>query len=174
MASAPELTWVAGPSPLAASTCCTRRTILESSSTRRIRVTPLSATCGGLAGAESHPAELLPSGLALPGVEQPSQSPVQGQLSVSEILQHRVDQQNQHVLAPSKRQKSALQSVGQAMPEAPGAEQHREHVDQHPIPQRRQEERQQVLVAEELPSQEPLDEKQKEDEGIARDLDQRS
>src|SRR3954469_1352376 len=114
IASAPVLTWVASPSPLAASTCCTRRTILESSSTRRIRGTPLSATCGGLAGAEPHPAELLPSGLALPGVEQPSQSPVQSELAVSEILQHRVDQQNQHLLAPSKRQESALESVGQS------------------------------------------------------------
>ena len=97
--------------------------------------------CAGAASrAEAHPGELFPSGLAAPGVPQPAQPPVERELAVAEVLQHRIGKQDQDLAPPAERQQMALQPVGQAVAEAPGADQHGEDVHQNPVAQRGEQE----------------------------------
>ena len=90
--------------------------------------------------AEADPGELLPAGLAPPRVPQSAHPPVQRELAVAEVLQHGIQQQDQDLAAAAEGQQMALQPVGQAVAETPGAHQHREDVDQYPVAERGEQE----------------------------------
>src|SRR3954447_7598234 len=170
-ASRPVRTSAARPSPLAANTCRTRRTMFGSSSTSRMRGRAASAMRCCLSGSKANPAELLPTGLPSPRVPQASQSPVQGELAVSQILQHGIQQEDQDLTAAAEGQEVALEPVSQAVAEAPGAHQDRQDVDQYAVAKRCEQKRQQVLGAEQLQAGYPLHHKEEQDAGIAHDLD---
>src|SRR3954449_4705745 len=173
-ASRPVLTSTAGPRPLAANTCCTRRTISGSSSTSRIRGRAASAMRRCLSGSEANPAEFLPASLAPPRVPQASQSPIQGELAVSQIFQHGIQQENQDLAAAAEGEEMALEPVSQAVAETPRPHQDGQDVDQYPVAKRCEQKCQQVLGAEQLQAGHPLHHEEEQDAGIAHDLDQRS
>src|SRR5918995_4349836 len=155
------------------STCCTRRVISGSSSTRRMRGIAASAMHRRLPRTESASADLLPAGLPPPCVPQPAQPPVQSELAVAEVLQHSVQQQNEHLPPTGEWQQPALQPVGYAIPKTPGSYQHGQHIHQHAVAEGSQQKRQQVVVADELLTQDVLHEYEKQKEKIPGDLHQR-
>src|SRR6476660_7878515 len=145
-----------------------------SSSTRRIRGFWGSAMCRRSSGPESDPGKLFPPGLPSPGIPETAEPPVDGQLSITEVFQHRVEKQDQHLSAAAEGQQMPLQPVGQAVPEAPGPNQHREHIDQNAVAQRGKQKCEQVVITQDRASKQLFQDEEKQDEQITSHLDQRS
>src|SRR4051812_38035797 len=133
-----------------------------SSSTRRIRGIVESATCRSRSRTEADPCELLPSGLPPPCIPQSSHPPIQGKLAVSEVFQHRIEQQDEHLTLAAEWEQMPLQPVSQSVAESPGTDQHRKDVHQDTVAERGQEERQQKLVADEGLPQQPFHDEEKQ------------
>src|SRR6185312_1209026 len=174
-ASRPDPATTALANRLACRIVWTRRTMVGSSSTSKMRgPSARSRMCRVGPLPESNPGEFLPPSLAPPRVPQTSQAPVKRELAKAEVLHHGIQQEYHHVATAAEGQQSSLEPVCQAKAKAPGAHEHGHQVDQNAVSQGGEQEGPEIVIVEESVPEHLFHDEEEQHQQVPGQLDQRA